>query len=327
MLPNSNDNIMSLKTISINGEIFLDQQPFNLYTTRYTFSAKEKDDETQYSYFGARYYDSDLSVWLSVDPMSDKYPHQSPYMYCSGNPVMRIDPNGMWDDWYESEAGNVIWKEGNAESIEVNGESFKNIGESFSKPEMDGSYGNYYQNCYVSNSGTPMDAKKQVLNSPKHRSYLMSNKSNLPLENKIDLMKNTVSSPVPDMQAIQISVNGYFVGGGSLSISAGRVGDDAFFSISVSGGVGGDISGGVSYVSGTYYGQGDPSVKSLNGPFVETNTGAGTISFGAWANYDRMPAGQNDNIGNIWRGYSLGGSFGSPTVFGHHTSVGNTWAW
>jgi len=186
MLPNSNDNIMSLKTISINGEIFLDQQPFNLYTTRYTFSAKEKDDETQYSYFGARYYDSDLSVWLSVDPMSDKYPHQSPYMYCSGNPVMRIDPNGMWDDWYESEAGNVIWKEGNAESIEVNGESFKNIGESFSKPEMDGSYGNYYQNCYVSNSGTPMDAKKQVLNSPKHRSYLMSNKSNLPLENKID---------------------------------------------------------------------------------------------------------------------------------------------
>ncbi|MFW5983316.1 MAG: hypothetical protein ACOCQ4_02355, partial [bacterium] len=29
-------------------------------------------------YFGARYYDSDVSVWLSVDPMSDKYPHLSP---------------------------------------------------------------------------------------------------------------------------------------------------------------------------------------------------------------------------------------------------------
>jgi hypothetical protein len=30
-----------------------------------------------YSYFGARYYDSDLSVWLSVDPLADKYPHLS----------------------------------------------------------------------------------------------------------------------------------------------------------------------------------------------------------------------------------------------------------
>jgi hypothetical protein len=34
------------------------------YDSRYTFYAKEKDDETQYSYFGARYYDSDLSVWV-----------------------------------------------------------------------------------------------------------------------------------------------------------------------------------------------------------------------------------------------------------------------
>ena len=39
----------------------------------YTFSAKEKDPETGLSYFGSRYYSSDLSVWLSVDPMSDKY--------------------------------------------------------------------------------------------------------------------------------------------------------------------------------------------------------------------------------------------------------------
>ncbi|MFY9419231.1 MAG: RHS repeat-associated core domain-containing protein, partial [Bacteroidales bacterium] len=49
-----------------------------------------------YTYFGARYYDSDLSGWLSVDTMSDKYPNTSSYMYCSGNPVKLIDPNGMW---------------------------------------------------------------------------------------------------------------------------------------------------------------------------------------------------------------------------------------
>jgi len=77
------------------GETFVDQTPAtNPYDSRYTFSAKEKDDETQYSYFGARYYDSDLSVWLSVDPMADKYPNLSPYAYCANNPVMLVDPDG-----------------------------------------------------------------------------------------------------------------------------------------------------------------------------------------------------------------------------------------
>jgi RHS repeat-associated protein len=60
----------------------------------YTFSGKEKDAETGYGYFGARYYDSGLSIWLSVDPMSDKYPSMSPYNYCANNPVILVDPDG-----------------------------------------------------------------------------------------------------------------------------------------------------------------------------------------------------------------------------------------
>ena len=63
-------------------------------TASYTFSAKEKDSETNLSYFGARYYTSDLSIWLSVDPMSAKYPSLSPYVYCADNPVKLVDPNG-----------------------------------------------------------------------------------------------------------------------------------------------------------------------------------------------------------------------------------------
>lgn len=60
----------------------------------HTISAKEKDTETGYSYFGARYYSSDLSIWLSVDPMADKYPSLSPYTYCADNPVKLVDPDG-----------------------------------------------------------------------------------------------------------------------------------------------------------------------------------------------------------------------------------------
>ena len=53
---------------------------------------------TSYSPFfttwAARYYNSDLSIWISVDPLSDKYPNLSPYTYCAGNPVRIFDPDG-----------------------------------------------------------------------------------------------------------------------------------------------------------------------------------------------------------------------------------------
>ncbi len=60
----------------------------------FTFSAKERDSETGLSYFGSRYYSSDLSIWLSVDPMARKYPSLSPYVYCADNPVKLVDPDG-----------------------------------------------------------------------------------------------------------------------------------------------------------------------------------------------------------------------------------------
>ena len=60
-----------------------------------SFTGKERDSETGFSYFGARYYDSDLMTgWLSVDPMADKYPNISPYVYCGWNPVRLVDPDG-----------------------------------------------------------------------------------------------------------------------------------------------------------------------------------------------------------------------------------------
>ncbi|MCF8298045.1 MAG: RHS repeat-associated core domain-containing protein [Saprospiraceae bacterium] len=74
------------------GESFIDQQ--TNHNIRFTFSAKEKDTETNYSYFWARYYNSDISVWLSVDPLASKYPSMSSFMYCAGNPVMLVDPDG-----------------------------------------------------------------------------------------------------------------------------------------------------------------------------------------------------------------------------------------
>ena len=77
----------------------------------YTFSAKEKDAETGLSYFGSRYYSSDLSIWLSVDPMSDKYASLSPYVYCADNPIKLVDPNGE-EIYVFDENGKYIERQG-----------------------------------------------------------------------------------------------------------------------------------------------------------------------------------------------------------------------
>jgi RHS repeat-associated protein len=67
---------------------------YGTYTSTPTKVMYVRTSKPDYSYFGARYYDSELSVWLSVDPLSDKYPSMSAFMYTAGNPVMLIDPDG-----------------------------------------------------------------------------------------------------------------------------------------------------------------------------------------------------------------------------------------
>ena len=57
------------------------------------FTGKEHDDEIALDYFGARYLDPMLGVWISVDPMRQ---FASPYLYVGNgmNPVNAIDPDG-----------------------------------------------------------------------------------------------------------------------------------------------------------------------------------------------------------------------------------------
>ena len=67
------------------------------YRTPYRFNAKEYDDDTELYYFGARYYDKNLGIWISPDPLAEGYPGVSPYAYCHGNPLSRVDNDGMGD--------------------------------------------------------------------------------------------------------------------------------------------------------------------------------------------------------------------------------------
>ncbi|MGH9316586.1 MAG: RHS repeat-associated core domain-containing protein [Thermoanaerobaculia bacterium] len=67
---------------------------------RYKFNGKERDVETGFSYYGARYYDSSMGRFLSPDPfVQDPYDGQSfnRYSYVRNNPLNRIDPTGNID--------------------------------------------------------------------------------------------------------------------------------------------------------------------------------------------------------------------------------------
>ncbi len=60
----------------------------------YKFNGKELDQETGYYYYGARYYDPSTALWLGTDPLKHKYPGIGAYVYCAGNPVRYVDPDG-----------------------------------------------------------------------------------------------------------------------------------------------------------------------------------------------------------------------------------------
>jgi RHS repeat-associated protein len=94
------------------GETFVEEHS-NTNRTPFLYNGKELDDETGLYYYGARYYDARTSIWASVDPLAEKYPNASPFIYCANNPVNLIDPDGR--SWTDPD-GNVI-----------EGEALKNV--------------------------------------------------------------------------------------------------------------------------------------------------------------------------------------------------------
>jgi len=94
------------------GEAMAEQSSTGYYQSPYKFNGKELDKETGLYYYGARYYDPRISVWLGVDPLAEKTPNQSPYTYCSNNPINRLDPDGMNDDEWD-----LVMKSGGSSTL------------------------------------------------------------------------------------------------------------------------------------------------------------------------------------------------------------------
>ena len=75
------------------GEVFIEERN-GTWNTPYLFNGKELDEETGLYYYGARYLNPTNCMWLSTDPLFEKYVGMSPYNYCAGNPVKLVDVDG-----------------------------------------------------------------------------------------------------------------------------------------------------------------------------------------------------------------------------------------
>ena len=86
------------------GELLVDEHSSS-EDMPYKFNGKELDEETGLYYYGARYMDPKISMWLGVDPLVEKYPSVNGYCYTFSDPIGFIDPSGQ-----EGEGtGNTSW--------------------------------------------------------------------------------------------------------------------------------------------------------------------------------------------------------------------------
>ena len=93
------------------GEVFVEERN-NIWNTPYLFNAKEFDEETGLYYFGARYYDPRVSLWMSTDMLAELMPNKTAYKISNNNPVRFIDPTGLYET--EQEARKAAEKFNNA---------------------------------------------------------------------------------------------------------------------------------------------------------------------------------------------------------------------
>ncbi len=89
------------------GETFFEERSSISTATPYLYNSKERDEETGLYYYGARYYDAQLSLWLSVDPpIFGRYlegelnggvydpANLGVYTYVHQGPLIFTDPDG-----------------------------------------------------------------------------------------------------------------------------------------------------------------------------------------------------------------------------------------
>jgi len=202
-------------------EFFSNDEVVQIGTVRFNTKTNKviqllEEDTTKANYLSDR-----SSIWYSVDPLAEKYPNYSPYVYCKNNPVLYIDPDGR--DWYRhDESGATVWQKGNANNIALNNQTFNNIGESYTQKVDNNTSISYNQNNATSVTSNTM--KKDDWVSQFSKPFWGSTPADKACNKASDAMLSNVGASSSGMEII-VNNGGSGVAGSANGRAAGSIAD------------------------------------------------------------------------------------------------------
>ena len=154
----------------------------------YKYNGKELDAKKGLNWYdyGARQYDAALGIFTTVDPSSERYYSTSPYVYCGGDPINRIDPTGA--DWYKDSDGNYHWAERGGDIAE----GWTWVGSSVSIEISKNRYVNYYENGGIV-ANKPVNTFDLIASSPKLQNLFLGENSLLSEASKSRLFNGLIN--------------------------------------------------------------------------------------------------------------------------------------
>ena len=154
----------------------------------YKYNGKELDAKKGLNWYdyGARQYDAALGIFTTVDPSSERYYSTSPYVYCGGDPINRIDPTGA--DWYKDSDGNYHWAERGGDIAE----GWTWVGSSVSIEISKNRYVNYYENGGIV-ANKPINTFDLIASSPKLQNLFLGENSLLSEASKSRLFNELIN--------------------------------------------------------------------------------------------------------------------------------------
>ncbi len=123
---------------------------------RYRYCGKERDEETGFYYYGARYYAAWIGRFISIDPLAEKFPQLTPYNYAGNKPVTGKDLAGLQNTTDDAVKNNETQLEVHKNSDPLKNKEFDQLQNNLNYNNIKGAENNGIRIYNKNNKETPV---------------------------------------------------------------------------------------------------------------------------------------------------------------------------